>query len=115
MSETAERAHVVLPGTTFGEIEGTITSLEGRVLRCDQAVPPAAGRSEIDVLRNLANRLGADQLDPTSRIPNFKVTPVHVGPVSPPDQPAEELQPLAADSSSESHVHDHTMTARGMA
>jgi assimilatory nitrate reductase catalytic subunit len=59
LSETAARAHVVLPGTTFGEIEGTITSLEGRVLRCDQAVPPAAGRSEIDVLRNLANRLGA--------------------------------------------------------
>jgi assimilatory nitrate reductase catalytic subunit len=59
LSETAARAHVVLPGTTFGEIEGTITSLEGRVLRCDQAVPPAAGRSEIDILRNLANRLGA--------------------------------------------------------
>lgn len=59
LSETAARADVVLPGTTFGEIEGTITSLEGRVLRCDQAVPPAAGRSEIDVLRNLANRLGA--------------------------------------------------------
>jgi assimilatory nitrate reductase catalytic subunit len=58
-SETASRATVVLPGTTFGEIEGTITSLEGRVVRCDQAVPPAAGRSEIDVLRNLANRLGA--------------------------------------------------------
>jgi NADH dehydrogenase/NADH:ubiquinone oxidoreductase subunit G len=58
LSETAERATVVLPGTTFGEIEGTITSLEGRVLRCDQAVPPAAGRSEVDVLRNLANRLG---------------------------------------------------------
>jgi assimilatory nitrate reductase catalytic subunit len=59
LSETASRASVVLPGTTFGEIEGTITSLEGRVLRCDQAVPPVAGRSEIDVLRNLANRLGA--------------------------------------------------------
>lgn len=59
MSETARRASVVLPGTTFGEIEGTITSLEGRVLRCDQAVPPAAGRSDIDILRNLANRLGA--------------------------------------------------------
>lgn len=59
LSETASRATVVLPGTTFGEIEGTITSIEGRVLRCDEAVPPAAGRSEIDVLRNLANRLGA--------------------------------------------------------
>jgi len=59
LSETAARATVVLPGTTFGEIEGTITSIEGRVLRCDQAVAPAGLRSEIDVLRNLANRLGA--------------------------------------------------------
>jgi assimilatory nitrate reductase catalytic subunit len=58
LSETASRATVVLPGTTFGEIEGTITSLEGRVVRCDQAVPPVGGRSEIDVFRNLANRLG---------------------------------------------------------
>jgi assimilatory nitrate reductase catalytic subunit len=59
LSETAARATVVLPGTAFGEIEGTITSIEGRVLRCDQAVAPPALRSEIDVLRNLANRLGA--------------------------------------------------------
>jgi assimilatory nitrate reductase catalytic subunit len=59
LSETASRATVVLPGTTFGEVEGTTTSLEGRVLRCDQAVAPAAGRSEIDLFRNLANRLAA--------------------------------------------------------
>jgi assimilatory nitrate reductase catalytic subunit len=59
LSETAARATVVLPGTAFGEVEGTITSLEGRVLRCDQALEPPGRRSEIDVLRNLANRLGA--------------------------------------------------------
>ncbi|HUF98297.1 MAG TPA: molybdopterin oxidoreductase family protein [Ilumatobacter sp.] len=60
LSEMAERhAHVVLPGSTWAEEEGTVTTLEGRVVRCDQAVSPVAKRSDIDVLRNLANRLGA--------------------------------------------------------
>lgn len=59
LSETAERhASVVLPGTTFAEEEGTITTIEGRVVRCDQAVAPVPRRSDIDVLRNLARRLG---------------------------------------------------------
>ena len=60
LSEAALRhADVVLPGTTFAEEEGTITTIEGRVVRCDQAVAPLPGRADIDVLRNLANRLGA--------------------------------------------------------
>jgi assimilatory nitrate reductase catalytic subunit len=59
LSETAAFADVVLPGSAFAEEEGTITTLEGRVIRCDQAVAPAAGRADIDVFRNLANRLGA--------------------------------------------------------
>jgi assimilatory nitrate reductase catalytic subunit len=60
LSELAARhAHVVLPGTTWAEEEGTITTIEGRVVRCDQAVPPVPRRADIDVLRNLANRLGA--------------------------------------------------------
>jgi len=60
LSESAERhAHVVLPGSTWAEEEGTVTTIEGRVVRCDQAVAPAARRADIDVLRNLARRLGA--------------------------------------------------------
>jgi len=59
LSETAQYADVVLPGTTFAEEEGTITSLEGRVIRVDAAVAPQPGRGDIDVFRNLANRLGA--------------------------------------------------------
>ncbi len=60
LSEMAARhAHVVLPGTTWAEEEGTITTIEGRVVRCDQAVPPVPKRADIDVVRNLANRLGA--------------------------------------------------------
>jgi hypothetical protein len=66
----------------------------------------------------VANRLtAADQLDPTSRIPNFKVTPVHVGPVAPGcPRPTDSRPELAADPSREpSDLHDLTTTARGMA
>ncbi|MFK8022462.1 MAG: molybdopterin oxidoreductase family protein [Ilumatobacter sp.] len=58
LSEATQHASVVLPGTTFAEEEGTVTTIEGRVIRCDQAVPPVAARSDIDVFRNLAGRLG---------------------------------------------------------
>jgi len=59
LSEAALRhADIVLPGNTFAEEEGTITTIEGRVVRCDQAVAPIPRRADIDVLRNLANRLG---------------------------------------------------------
>jgi assimilatory nitrate reductase catalytic subunit len=61
VSETAAMADVVLPGTTFAEEEGTVTTLEGRVIRCDAAVAPAARRSDIDVIRSLAWRLGAER------------------------------------------------------
>ncbi len=64
LSEATRHATVVLPGTTFAEEEGTITTIEGRVVRCDQAVAPVPRRSDIDVLRNLARRLGVgDKFD----------------------------------------------------
>ncbi|MFV0257760.1 MAG: molybdopterin oxidoreductase family protein, partial [Acidimicrobiales bacterium] len=65
LSEAAARhADIVLPGTTFAEEEGTVTTIEGRVVRCDQAVPPAAAYSDIDIIRNLARRLGVrDRFD----------------------------------------------------
>ncbi|MGB3733934.1 MAG: molybdopterin oxidoreductase family protein [Ilumatobacter sp.] len=58
LSEATRHADVVLPGTTFAEEEGTITTIEGRVVRCDQAVAPVPLRADIDVIRNLAGRLG---------------------------------------------------------
>ncbi len=58
-SETTELADVVLPVTQWAEEEGTMTSLEGRVLRRRKAVEPAGeSRSELDVLADLADRLG---------------------------------------------------------
>ncbi|OCI32261.1 molybdopterin oxidoreductase family protein [Oerskovia enterophila] len=59
-SETALRADVVLPVTQWAEEEGTMTSLEGRVIRRRQAVTPPTGvRSELWVFAELARRLGS--------------------------------------------------------
>ena len=58
-SETALLADVVLPVTQWAEEEGTMTSLEGRVIRRRKAVEPPAGvRSELWVWAQLAARLG---------------------------------------------------------
>ena len=59
LSETAAMADVVLPVLQWAEEEGTMTSLEGRVLRRKAAVPaPEGPRSELEVLAGLARRLG---------------------------------------------------------
>ncbi|MBE7699763.1 molybdopterin oxidoreductase family protein [Oerskovia sp. Sa1BUA8] len=59
-SETALRADVVLPVTQWAEEEGTMTSLEGRVIRRRRAVTPPVGvRSELWVFAELARRLGS--------------------------------------------------------
>jgi len=58
-SETAELADVVLPVAQWAEEEGTMTNLEGRVLRRRRAVdPPGEVRDELVVLADLAARLG---------------------------------------------------------
>ena len=65
-SETAELADVVLPVTQWAEEEGTMTNLEGRVLRRRRALPPPPGvRSDLDVLHGIAERLG----QPADRFP----------------------------------------------
>ncbi|HTS24796.1 MAG TPA: molybdopterin-dependent oxidoreductase [Bryobacteraceae bacterium] len=53
LSETAERADVVLPSAQWAEEEGTTTNLEGRVLYRQRAMPPPAGvRTDLEVLRS---------------------------------------------------------------
>jgi assimilatory nitrate reductase catalytic subunit len=62
-SETAALADVVLPVTQWAEEEGTMTSLEGRVLRRKRAIAPPAGvRSELWIFQELARRLDAPGL-----------------------------------------------------
>ncbi len=59
-SETAAIADVVLPTTQWAEEDGTMTNLEGRVIRRRRALdPPARVRSDLSVLASLARRLNA--------------------------------------------------------
>ncbi|MHA7304921.1 molybdopterin oxidoreductase family protein [Arthrobacter sp. TMN-49] len=60
MSETAREADLVLPVLQWAEEEGTMTNLEGRVLRRRAATtPPAGARSELWIMAELARRLEA--------------------------------------------------------
>ncbi|MDB5306660.1 MAG: nasC [Gemmataceae bacterium] len=60
LNETAAHAHVILPAYQWAEEEGTMTNLEGRVIhRRRVARPPTGVRGDIDILRELADRLGS--------------------------------------------------------
>ncbi|MEE6305824.1 molybdopterin oxidoreductase family protein [Plantactinospora veratri] len=57
-SETAEIADVVLPTAQWAEEDGTMTNLEGRVLRRRALRPPPPGvRTDLALLADLADRL----------------------------------------------------------
>ncbi|MFI6532784.1 molybdopterin oxidoreductase family protein [Nonomuraea sp. NPDC050547] len=59
-SETAALADVVLPVTQWAEEDGTMTTLEGKVVRRRQAAgPPPGVRSDLEVMCELARRLDA--------------------------------------------------------
>lgn len=60
MSETAAEADLVLPVLQWAEEEGTLTNLEGRVLRRRRALaPPPGARSELWIMARLAEALQA--------------------------------------------------------
>ncbi|GAC1368238.1 MAG: molybdopterin oxidoreductase family protein [Pseudarthrobacter sp.] len=60
MSETAAEADLVLPVLQWAEEEGTLTNLEGRVLRRRRAIqPPSGARSELWIMARLAEALDA--------------------------------------------------------
>ncbi|WP_030173147.1 molybdopterin oxidoreductase family protein [Streptomyces sp. NRRL S-813] len=66
LSETAALADVVLPVTQWAEETGTTTNLEGRVLLRRRALSPPDGvRSDLEVLHELAARLGVEKGFPT--------------------------------------------------
>ncbi len=58
-NETTAHANVVLPVYQWAEEDGTMTNLEGRVIRRRVAAKAPRGvRSDIDILRELATRMG---------------------------------------------------------
>ncbi len=59
MTETAELAHVVLPGVSFAEKDGTFTNTERRVQRVRRAVtPPGDSREDSRIIGELAEKMG---------------------------------------------------------
>jgi assimilatory nitrate reductase catalytic subunit len=59
LSETAQLADVVLPSAQWAEEEGTMTNLEGRVIRRRAAfLPPPGVRTDLEIISELASRLG---------------------------------------------------------
>ncbi|MCU1531834.1 MAG: nitrite reductase [Arthrobacter sp.] len=59
-SETAAEADLILPVTQWAEEEGTLTNLEGRVLRRRRALAPPPGvRTELWIMSRLAEALDA--------------------------------------------------------
>jgi assimilatory nitrate reductase catalytic subunit len=62
LNETSTHAHVFLPVFQWAEEEGTMTNLEGRVIR-RRAVsrPPTGPLSDLEILRELAERIGCGE------------------------------------------------------
>ena len=58
LNETAKFAHVLLPGSTFLEKDGTFTNAERRINRVRQVMPPVAGMADWQVTQALSNALG---------------------------------------------------------
>jgi assimilatory nitrate reductase catalytic subunit len=59
LSETARYADVVFPTAQWAEESGTMTNLEGRVIRRHRVfAPPAGVRTDLEILCDLAARLG---------------------------------------------------------
>ncbi|MFP1680839.1 formate dehydrogenase subunit alpha [Alloalcanivorax sp. C16-2] len=58
LNETAKYAHVLLPGSTFLEKNGTFTNAERRINRVRKVMPPVAGKEDWEVTQELANALG---------------------------------------------------------
>ena len=61
LTETAQQADVVLPAVTFAEKDGSMTNVDHHVQAIRRALRPLPGaRADWEILKELANRLGAD-------------------------------------------------------
>jgi len=82
-TETAKLAHVVLPGASFAEKEGTLTNVEGRIQRARRAFdPPGNSKADCHIISMLAQVMGYD-FDYKSPVDIFaelaRVSPIHEG------------------------------------
>jgi formate dehydrogenase alpha subunit len=84
MTETAQLAHVVLPGVSFAEKDGTFTATDRRVQRVRKAIDPVGeARPDWEILCDVAQRMGGKGFSYASPKEIFDelatVTPVYQG------------------------------------
>jgi assimilatory nitrate reductase catalytic subunit len=61
LNETAHHADIVLPSALHEEDEGTVTQVEGRVIKINKAIePPGEARQDWKILQDIAHGLGRD-------------------------------------------------------
>jgi assimilatory nitrate reductase catalytic subunit len=59
LNETARHADIVLPGSLQEEDEGTVTQVEGRVIKINKAIdPPGEARQDWRIIQDIAAALG---------------------------------------------------------
>ena len=58
LNETANYAHVFLPGTSFLEKDGTFTNAERRINRVRQVMPPKTGMADWEITLRARQRDG---------------------------------------------------------
>ncbi len=82
LNETAKYAHVLLPGSSFLEKDGTFTNAERRISRVRKVMPPLAGLADWEATVGLAKALGyAMHYDHPSEIMDeiARLTPTFTG------------------------------------
>jgi formate dehydrogenase alpha subunit len=64
LTETAQMAHIVLPGASFAEKDGTFTGTDRRIQRVRKAIQPVgASKPDWEIICQLAQRMGASGFD----------------------------------------------------
>jgi formate dehydrogenase alpha subunit len=59
LTPTAQLAHVVLPGASFAEKDGTFSNTERRVMRVRKAIDPVGNaRPDWEIIKEISNRFG---------------------------------------------------------
>jgi assimilatory nitrate reductase catalytic subunit len=62
LNETARHADIVLPGSLQEEDEGTVTQIEGRVIKINKAVdPPGDARQDWRIIQDIAAAMGRER------------------------------------------------------
>ncbi|MCK4224638.1 MAG: molybdopterin-dependent oxidoreductase, partial [candidate division Zixibacteria bacterium] len=80
-TETARLAHVVLPGASFAEKEGTFTNVERRIQKLSRAFDPLTNsKADWDIICMLAQAMGYDfdYISPAQIFEELvRISPIH--------------------------------------